>query len=136
MMLFEEKSYWMTTRDYVPGPALDEDLNVDVAIVSGRDAGLAWGKDMDKDRSPAIFRALEKDVRDLFPSLENVRFTHHWGGPVSITLDLAPAMGYVGDKNVVALSRAGTGACPYSIDLCLTTCRSSRGRRPIAPIRW
>ena len=70
-------------------------------LMGGRDAGLAWGKDMDKDRSPAIFRALEKDVRDLFPSLENVRFTHHWGGPVSITLDLAPAMGYVGDKNVV-----------------------------------
>ena len=56
---------------------------------------------MSKDQSPTVFEALEKDVRDLFPPLEKVRFTHRWGGPVSITLDLAPAMGYVGDKQVV-----------------------------------
>ena len=70
-------------------------------LMGGRDAGLAWGNDMSKDQSPTVFEALEKDVRDLFPPLEKVRFTHRWGGPVSITLDLAPAMGYVGDKQVV-----------------------------------
>ncbi|MFO7560175.1 MAG: FAD-binding oxidoreductase [Desulfobacterales bacterium] len=70
-------------------------------LMGGRDAELAWGDDMDKDQSPAVFEGLEKDVKATFPQLEKVKFTHHWGGPVSITLDLAPAMGYVGDKNVV-----------------------------------
>jgi len=69
-------------------------------LMGGRDAGLAWGKDMDKDQSPAVFEGLEKDVRAIFPQLEKIAFTHRWGGPVSITLDLAPAMGFVGDKNV------------------------------------
>ncbi len=70
-------------------------------LMGGRDAGLAWGKDMDKDQSPAVFAGLEKDVKAIFPQLEKINFTHRWGGPVSITLDLAPAMGFVGDKNVV-----------------------------------
>ncbi|MEW6079104.1 MAG: FAD-binding oxidoreductase [Thermodesulfobacteriota bacterium] len=70
-------------------------------LMGGRDAGLAWGNDMDKDQSPTVFAGLEQDVRDIFPPLKEVKFTHRWGGPVSITLDLAPAMGYVGDKNVV-----------------------------------
>jgi glycine/D-amino acid oxidase-like deaminating enzyme len=70
-------------------------------LMGGRDAGLTWGNDMDKDQSPAVFAGLEQDVREIFPPLKDVKFTHRWGGPVSITLDLAPAMGYVGDKNVV-----------------------------------
>ncbi len=27
---FRNKSYWMTTRDYVPGDALQDELDVDV----------------------------------------------------------------------------------------------------------
>jgi len=32
---FKEKSYWMTTREYTPGPSLQDDIDVDVAIVGG-----------------------------------------------------------------------------------------------------
>jgi glycine/D-amino acid oxidase-like deaminating enzyme len=40
-----------------------------------------------------------------------VRFTHHWGGPVSVPLDMAPALGYVGgDKRLlVAFGCVGHG---------------------------
>lgn len=70
-------------------------------LMGGRDAGLAWGDDMDKDQCPLTFQGLKDDVRRIFPQLKNVRFTHQWGGPVSITLDLAPALGRVGDDRVV-----------------------------------
>jgi len=33
--VFNPKSYWMTTREYTPGPCLAEDIDVDVAIVGG-----------------------------------------------------------------------------------------------------
>jgi hypothetical protein len=36
-----------------------------------------------------------------FPHLRDVRFTHRWGGPFSVTLDLNPALGYVGDERAV-----------------------------------
>jgi len=38
---FTEKSYWLTTRDYTPGPQLEGDLDVDVAIVGGGFTGLS-----------------------------------------------------------------------------------------------
>ncbi len=82
---FEEKSYWMTTREYSPGDSLHGEIDVDVAIVGGGFTG-------------------------LFPVLKDIKFTHEWGGPVSVPLDMAPAIGYAGDKNVVySLGTVGHG---------------------------
>ena len=38
---FRAASYWMTTRDYLPGPPLAGDLEVDVAIIGGGFTGLS-----------------------------------------------------------------------------------------------
>ena len=79
-------------------------------VMGGRDVSMAYGKDMDKDLNTEIFAGLKDDVRELFPALEDVRFTHEWGGPVSVPLDMAPAIGYAGDKNVVySLGAVGHG---------------------------
>ncbi len=37
----------------------------------------------------------------LFPSFKGAKVTHRWGGPFSVTLDLTPALGYIGDKRAV-----------------------------------
>jgi len=71
---------------------------------------MSYGEDMDRDLNPEIFAELKGDVRELFPALKDVRFTHEWGGPVSVPLDMAPAIGYAGDKNVVySLGAVGHG---------------------------
>ena len=70
-------------------------------LMGGRDVSLSSGFDMDRDLSPPTFEGLKNDVRQLFPALRDIRFTHQWGGPVSVPLDMAPALGYLGDKNVV-----------------------------------
>lgn len=71
-------------------------------LMGGRDVSLAVsGEDMDQDLSPPTFAGLKADVRQLFPALRDIRFTHEWGGPVSVPIDMAPALGYLGDKNVV-----------------------------------
>jgi glycine/D-amino acid oxidase-like deaminating enzyme len=86
-------------------------LTVDNRLVfGGRDVSLSWGKNMDKDLDESVFAKLKTDVQETFPSLKGIRFTHQWGGPVSATLDLFPALGYVGDKNLVyALGCVGHG---------------------------
>jgi glycine/D-amino acid oxidase-like deaminating enzyme len=56
---------------------------------------------MQQDMNERIFADLERDVVRLFPILEGIRFTHRWGGPVSVTLDMAPAIGYIGDRRAV-----------------------------------
>jgi glycine/D-amino acid oxidase-like deaminating enzyme len=69
--------------------------------MGGSDVSLAFGGDMQRDMNERIFADLEGDVVKLFPNLEGIRFTHRWGGPVSVTVDMAPAIGYLGDKRAV-----------------------------------
>jgi len=79
-------------------------------VMGGRDVSMSYGEDMDRDLNPETFAGLKDDVRELFPALKDVRFTHEWGGPVSVPLDMAPAIGYAGDKNVVySLGAVGHG---------------------------
>ncbi len=70
-------------------------------LMGGRDISVAYGRDMDRDLNAAVFARLEQDVRDMFPALVGVRFTHRWGGPVSVPVDMAPALGYLGGRDVV-----------------------------------
>ncbi len=69
--------------------------------MGGSDVSLAYGKDMERDLNPRIFADLERDVVRLFPTLSGVRFTHRWGGPVSVPIDMAPAIGFIGDARAV-----------------------------------
>jgi glycine/D-amino acid oxidase-like deaminating enzyme len=69
--------------------------------MGGRDVSLAFGGDMQRDMNERTFADLERDVVQFFPSLEGIRFTHRWGGPLSATLDMAPAIGYIGNKRAV-----------------------------------
>jgi glycine/D-amino acid oxidase-like deaminating enzyme len=79
-------------------------------VMGGRDVSLSRGTDMDKDLNPVTFEQLRDDVHELFPALKNIKFTHEWGGPVSVPLDMAPIIGYAGDKNVVySLGTVGHG---------------------------
>jgi glycine/D-amino acid oxidase-like deaminating enzyme len=47
---------------------------------------------------------LQNHVRWLFPALKSVAFSHQWGGPVSVNLDLTPEIGFIGDKRVIYAS--------------------------------
>ncbi len=86
-------------------------LTVDNRLVmGGRDVSLSYGNDMEHDLNPLTFDGLKNDVAELFPVLKDIKFTHEWGGPVSVPLDMAPAIGYAGDKNVVySLGTVGHG---------------------------
>ncbi len=67
----------------------------DRLLMGGRDVTLAYGDDMAHDRNERTFRALEQDARRTFPQLSELRFTHRWGGPVSVPLQLVPALGHL-----------------------------------------
>lgn len=73
----------------------------DRLLMGGGPVGLGFGRGMDRDSGPAAWAHLEAHVRDLFPSLAGARVTHRWGGPFSVTTDLTPAIGYLGDPRAV-----------------------------------
>lgn len=70
-------------------------------VMGGGPIGLTFANDLGADRNEAAWRHLEEHIQFLFPSLKGVRLTHRWGGPFSVTVDLTPAMGYIGDQRAV-----------------------------------
>lgn len=70
-------------------------------VMGGGPVGLTFANDLDADRSEAAWRHLEEHVAFLFPSLAGVRVTHRWGGPISVTANLTPALGTLGDRRAV-----------------------------------
>lgn len=70
-------------------------------VIGGGPVGLTYGGRLDGDIDEAAWRHLERHLTWLFPSLQGVAITHRWGGPFSVTLDLTPALGYLGGHDVV-----------------------------------
>ncbi len=70
-------------------------------LMGGRDVSIRYGRNMDGDVNETTFEALERDVVQTFPSLDGIQYTHRWGGPVSVTVDMAPAIGRLGDRRIV-----------------------------------
>jgi len=69
--------------------------------MGGSDVSLAYGTDLDHDRNPRVFLDLEHDVARIFPSLRGVRYTHRWGGPVSVPTQMVPDIGQLGDARAL-----------------------------------
>ncbi len=73
----------------------------DRIAMGGSDVSIAVGADMERDLNPRVFADLERDVIRLFPVLKGIRFDSHWGGPVSVPVDMAPAIGFLGDRRAI-----------------------------------
>jgi glycine/D-amino acid oxidase-like deaminating enzyme len=70
-------------------------------LMGGGPVGLSYGDDMERDSNVAAWTHLERHIGQVFPSLEGVPIAYRWGGPFSVTADLTPSLGYVGDKRAV-----------------------------------
>lgn len=79
--------------------------------IGGGPVGLTRHGDLDGDTDERAWRHLERHLHWLWPHLSDVAITHRWGGPFSVTLDLTPALGYVGDdrRAVYGLGCIGHG---------------------------
>lgn len=92
----------------------------DRVAFGGRGAPYHWGSAIRPgfDHEEAVFAALREHLVAMVPALEEVRFTHAWGGPLGIPRDWHPSVtwdpttrtgragGYVGD-GVAASNLAG-----------------------------
>jgi glycine/D-amino acid oxidase-like deaminating enzyme len=86
-------------------------------LMGGGDVTVPTGTDLPPDHAPGIFRHLEEHLKLTFPSLRDATITHRWGGPVSVTVDMAPAFGWLGrdDRRVAyALGCVGHGVAMMS----------------------
>ena len=79
--------------------------------MGGGDVSVGYGADLDRDLNEKVFKHLEDHITEIFPQLKGVGITHRWGGPVSVTLDMAPVIGYLGQdkKALFSLGCIGHG---------------------------
>jgi glycine/D-amino acid oxidase-like deaminating enzyme len=70
-------------------------------VIGGGPVGLTWANALGADDSDEAWTHLLRHMVWLFPSLSGVKITHRWGGPFSVTANLTPALGYLGDKRAV-----------------------------------
>jgi glycine/D-amino acid oxidase-like deaminating enzyme len=73
-------------------------------VLGGGPVGLPARNSLDVDTDERAWRHLEEHLMWLWPHLDRVRVTHRWGGPFSVTADLTPAIGYVGDHRTAVYS--------------------------------
>jgi glycine/D-amino acid oxidase-like deaminating enzyme len=95
-------------------------LTIDNRIaMGGSNVSLAYGGNMDHDMNADTFEDLERDTLWLFPHLNGIQITHKWGGPVSVPLQMAPAMGYLGDERALySLGCVGHGVSMTHLNGC------------------
>jgi glycine/D-amino acid oxidase-like deaminating enzyme len=87
--------------------------------MGGSDVSLAYGGNMDHDMNPQTFSTLEQDILWLFPHLKGIQITHRWGGPVSVPLQMAPAIGFIGDDRAIySLGCVGHGVSMTHLNGC------------------
>ncbi len=90
-------------------------------LLGGGDITPVYGTQIPRAARQASLTHLKKHLTTLFPPLAQVAVTHQWSGPVSISVDLAPTLGYVGKRKAIfatGLSGHGVSMAPYN-GLCI-----------------
>jgi len=78
-------------------------------LVAGGDARYFYGNQLGVDHHAPTFERLERLISQTFPALQGVRITHRWGGPISVTLGLAPMLGTLGAERRAVYSAGCMG---------------------------
>lgn len=78
-------------------------------LMGGGDVTIGYGASLDHDFNETIFSHLKRHVTEVFPQLAGIGFTHQWGGPVSVTADAAPVIGYLGGNRRAVFSMGCIG---------------------------
>ncbi len=84
------------------------------AAGGGGDARYFYGNQLGVDHHAPTFERLERLISQTFPALQGVRITHRWGGPISVTLGLAPILGTLGSERRAVYS---AGCMGYGVAL-------------------
>jgi len=94
-----------TARNFIHYFRLTADNRV---LFGGEDAQVYYG-DVYRDEDPRIFRDLKARLREYFPALNDVQFTHEWGGVLGVSLDMFPTFGVGGEHKTIYHASAYAG---------------------------
>lgn len=101
---------WESKRNYLHYVR----LTADDRILFGSEAVYHYGPGIGPrfERSPAVFRAMERELRAFFPQLHDVRIADRWGGPIAVTARFVPIFGSIGERLHYGYGYNGHGVAP------------------------
>ena len=103
------------------------------------------GQNMSLDHHKPTWRTLEKHLKTLFPPLAEIGIDYQWGGPVSVTLDMVPNLGFYKDDRTLYLCGCtghGVSLTQYSGKTLAELALGRESKRTQAwfvnrkPVRW
>ncbi len=101
-------------------------------LMGGGDISPVYGRGLNYNFNKKVFAHLEQHANDLFPQPGGLKITHRWSGVVSVALDLAPVIGYLGRKKRALFSLGlmghGVSMAPYN-GLCMAELLAGKKNR-------
>ena len=113
--LGERKPFYTVDYPYLWGRVRKDNSVVwGAGLVNASDAKDIEGVRIDGEESSKMLATLERRVRALHPALADVRFTHHWGGPILFRDSWTPVLDWHAEggkakKGIVLGAYAGHG---------------------------
>jgi glycine/D-amino acid oxidase-like deaminating enzyme len=87
-------------------------------LMGGGNIQPVFGKNIHQDVNEKVFHHLKEHVMKIYPQLSDLKFSHQWGGPISITVDVSPVINYMGkDQRAIfsgGLLGHGVSMAPYN----------------------
>lgn len=78
-------------------------------LIGGSEALYYYDGPLHENKNEQMKQLLQNDLLEIFPQLKGIKFTHHWGGPISATLDLIPTIGKINEDIWYSIGCMGHG---------------------------
>lgn len=88
--LGERKPFYTVDLPYLWGRFVGDAVMFGSGLVFCEDSAGLNSLDIDEGEAQELFERLERRVTRLHPALQEVKFTHRWGGPICIAEDWKP----------------------------------------------
>jgi glycine/D-amino acid oxidase-like deaminating enzyme len=102
--LAERKPFYTVDLPYLWGRLLGNAVIFGSGLVFFDDWRGVYTLDINKGEAVVVFERLQKRIRNLHPTLQYVKFTHRWGGPICISEGWKPVFErHMKSKNAIVL---------------------------------
>lgn len=88
--LAERKPFYTVDLPYLWGRLLGNAVMFGAGLIFFKDWRELNSLDIEKGEAPDVFDRLERRIRGMAKPLEDVEFTHRWGGPIAISEEWKP----------------------------------------------
>jgi glycine/D-amino acid oxidase-like deaminating enzyme len=130
--LVERKPFYTVDLPYLWGRLLGNAVMFGAGLIFFKDWRELNSLDIEKDEAPDMFRRLERRVRRMVKPLQNVEFTHRWGGPIAISEAWKPIFrNHHQSENAIVIGGFSGHGVALSVYLGAWAAEVLLGKRPL-----